>query len=115
MDINKSLYEAVDALIDELKSSAQYVNLENYNKKMKQDPMLASKIRRTREIREELSKMSEYDRNGDYAERLEEEYDNLVDNTAVHEFSLAELDFCSLYQDVLGRIVDSFDIDLQSR
>lgn len=114
MALDEKLEQPINKLIEELKKSDEYIEFEKYNKVIKQDPILANKIKRTREIRLELSRMSEYDRNGDYAERLETEYDDLCDITAIHKFSLAELNFCNLYQKVLGKIVDSFDIDVRS-
>jgi len=112
---NKTLEDAVEVLINELKGSEEYKNYEDYRQKVRSNPILSDQIKRTREIRAELGSMNERDRNSDRAERLEEEYDGLMDITALHEFSLAELDFCGLYQEVLGKIVDSFDIDLQNR
>lgn len=115
MVISEQLEKSVDMLIKEIKSSKEYISFEEKLQNAKRDPLIMKKIERTREIREELSKMNEYDRNNDYAESLESEYDNLCDTTAIHEFSLAELEFCNLYQEVMSKIVDSFELNIQNR
>ena len=112
MELNDSIGRAVTGLIEEIKKSDEYIRLMEINKEVKSNPDILKKIERTRQIRKQLSGMNEEERESDYAERLEEEYDNLCDITAVHEFSLAELEFCNLYQKAIGRIVNSFDFDL---
>ena len=115
MAIDEKVLEAADELIDAIKESDAYKKYENKRKEALRDPKLLESIKRTRVIREQLKSMGEYERNGDYAERLEDEYDNLCDITGVHEFSLAELDFCGLYQEVISMIVSNFEIELPDR
>ena len=110
MAMDDKISKIVDKLIDEIKISDTYKRFEEYRTKVKHDPELRQKINRT--SREQLTKMSEYERNNDYAERLEDEYDMLCDITAIHEFSLCELEVCAMYQEVMTRLANSFDLDV---
>lgn len=112
MVLEKRISEVVDELVDEIQKSESFLKYEEYRNKVKYDLDLKQKINRTRVIREQLSKMSENERNSDYAERLEEEYDDLCDITAVHEFSLRELEMCTMYQEVMSKLASNFNLDL---
>lgn len=110
---NPNVETAVNELIKAVKSTKTY---EVYNEKRQiaeKDDSLRAKIQRTRIIREQINNMSEYEKNNPMSEALMDEYDNLMDITAVHEFSLAELDFCNMYKDVMACVVNSFNLDIK--
>lgn len=115
MALDEKIIEAVDNLTDVIRESDAYKTFEIKRKEVLRDPQLLENIKRTRVIRKQIASMGEYERNGDNAERLINEYDDLCDITGVHEFSLAELGVCALYQEVMSRIVSEFDVDLPDR
>lgn len=109
---NPKIDELVKELIEEIKSSGEYLNFVKYKKEAMEDSELRQKIERTRMIRKQLAELPEYEKDSNISEALVDEYDYLMDTTAVHEFSLAELGFINLYKDVIAEIVGSFEIDL---
>ena len=115
MALDEKIIEAADNLADAIRESEVYAKFETKRKEALRNPELLDSIKRTRVIRQQLSAMGEFERNGDYAERLENEYDDLCDITGVHEFSLAELDVCALYKEILSIIVGDFEVDLPDR
>lgn len=110
--MDSKVASAVKELIKAIQESEEYITFENHRKQALSNDELLRNIKRTRVIREQLGKMSEYDRNSASAEALENEYDNLCDITAVHKFSLAELEVCEMYREVMAQIVNNVNIDL---
>lgn len=112
MSLDKKTEKVVDELIECMKNSEQFITYEKYRKMAVSDPELSKKIKRTRVIREQLNEMSEDDRNDYRAEMLEKEYDELQDATAVHLFSIAELELCEMYREIIQKLVVNLDLDL---
>ena len=54
----------------------------------------------------------ESDRNSDYVDQLQDEYEELTENTAVYEYMRVESVYVAMVQEALGTIVDDIDIDL---
>lgn len=104
--------KAVKELIAAMKETDTYREYEACRKKVMSDPELSRSIKRTRIIREQLNKMSDSERNSASAEALENEYDELCDITGVHKFSLAELEVCEMYQNIMAEVVSNVDINL---
>lgn len=105
--------KAVNELIKSIKESDIYVEFDTKRKEVALDDDLRNKIYRTREIRNQVNRMSEYEKDGQLADNLMDEYDELLDITAIHEFSISELEFCSLYREVLAKVVNSFELDIK--
>lgn len=112
MTLEPQIAKTLDELIDAIQESDCYKNFEEHRKNALKDPAIKQSIQRTREIRKQLSAMSDNDKMGNMAEALIDEYDSLCDITAVHEFSIAELDFCNAYREILAKLVNSFEIEL---
>lgn len=112
MALNAKVTKVVEELIKEMKASDEYVNFEKLRKEAMNNPELSRQIKRTRVIRDQFSKMNEYERDSQSAEALEREYDDLLDNTAVHLFSIAELELCAMYRDIMSKVVMNLDLDL---
>ena len=113
MAIDSKIDEALETLIDEMCESDCYRNYKEARRNVMYNMEARSAVIRTRAIRDELARMTEEERDSDYTERLVEEYDNLMDITAVHEFSLKELEFCNLYQEVMAKLAGSFELDVK--
>lgn len=112
MVVNSNIAQKADELVKAIIESEEYKNFEEYKRIVLSDSELLKNVKRTRVIRDQLNRMSDYERNSASAEALENEYDNLADITYVHRFLLAELKVCEMYRDVMTRIVDKVDIDL---
>lgn len=110
---DSNVEKAVDALIKSIKESDIYTEFDVKRREVAHDDGLRNKIYRTREIRNQVNRMSEYEKDGQLAENLMDEYDELLDNTAIHEFSISELEFCALYREVLAKLVNSFELDIK--
>ena len=54
----------------------------------------------------------ESDRNSDYVDQLQDEYEELTENTAVYEYMRVESVYVTMVQETLGTIVEDIDIDL---
>jgi len=112
MALDSKTAAVVDELIECMKNSEQFIAYEKYRRMAASDLELSKKIKRTRVIREQLNAMSEDERNDYRAEILEKEYDELVDVTNVHLFSIAELELCEMYRDIMQKLVMNLDLDL---
>lgn len=112
MKLDARLENALNELIKSIQESDEYISFEKYRREAKKDPELRNNIYRTRKIRSQLGKMSAAEKNGDSAEYLLDEYDHLMDNTAVHHFSVSEHEFCEMYQIIMSKIAEKFDLDV---
>lgn len=108
----EKIESALNEFISQIKGSEICQRYEECRQVVVADPELRAKVQRTREIRKILNGMNEYDRNGEYADRLESEHDDLCESTGVYEFTTAELEYCKLYQKVMSRIAECFDIEI---
>lgn len=114
MIMDPKVDKAIEGLISAIKESKLYEEFESKRKEVASDDVLRQQINRTRAIRAQISNMSDYEKDGQMAEALMEEYDKLLDITVIHEFSLTELEFCGMYREVLSRVVSSFNLDIKA-
>jgi hypothetical protein len=56
--------------------------------------------------------LPEEEQNNDYAESLQNEYEDIVENSTVYEYAKAESAFVTMLQEVLGGIIENFDMDI---
>ena len=112
MKLNPELEASIETLIENIQTTDIYKSFEENKRVARRDMTLKNNINRTRSIRNQLDKMSTGEKNSDMAEGLIDEYDRLMDNTSVHKFSVAEHEFCELYQIIMSRIADKFDLEL---
>lgn len=106
--------KALEDFVKAIEESREFTEFNEKRIIASNDEELRSKIQRSRVIREQLNNMSEYEKDTPMTENLVEEYDRIMDTTAVHEFSIKELEFCNLYRDVMARIVNCFNLDLKA-
>lgn len=112
MALDSKIEALLDALLKAIHETDCFKDYESYRQKVLSDSELLQRIKRTRVIRERLSNMNEYERNGQEAENLVDEYDRLCDITDVHEFSIKELEYCDLYRQVMAKLASNFEIEL---
>lgn len=109
LNIDPKVSKALDDLIDALLSTDEYENYRVQKEKLEEDFDLRIKLKRMREIRYQLSLISENDRNSDYAERLETEYADIAEETKAYDFTVAELKICDMFKMVTSKIVSAME------
>lgn len=108
--LSSKMTAAIKVINDEIKESAEYRNFEKQKKIAKETPGTDGLIRRARDIRERLMDIPENERGSDYAESLQNEYEEITENTAVYDYSVAEAVYVTMLQEVFGSIVESVEI-----
>lgn len=106
------MIKTVDAVTAAIRQTEEYSDYEKQKKIARGNREIASQIERARDIQNRLMSLPEDQRNNDYAESLQDEYEDIVENSAVYEYSKAESAFVTMIQEVLGKIVESIDIDI---
>lgn len=101
--------KSVTSAIEDTTEHAEYIE---QKKKLKSDPEARSLIERARDIQKRLMDIPDEARNSDYAESLQDEYEEIVENTAVYDFLRTESAYVTMIQEVIGNIVESVDIDI---
>lgn len=109
LKVDPKVEEALDNLIDALVNTKEYEEYQKQKEKLESDPDLRGKLKRMREIRYQLSALSDNDRNNDFAERLETEYEDLSEETKVYDYSAAELKICDMYKMVTSKVVAAME------
>ena len=110
--IDDKLAKCADAVKAALKDTPEYRDYEAQKKAVRQDPAKKKNIERAREPQSRLMELPEDQKNGDYAESLQNEYEELVEDTAVYEYSRAEAMYVTMVQEVLARIIENVDIEI---
>lgn len=102
---------AIEELIEQMCRTSAYQNYARQKETVKNFPELKEKIDTLRELSYRLQKMPESESLYEESERLEQEYEELCEDTRVHDFMQAELDFCRLFQDILAKITSSIEFE----
>ena len=102
---------AIEELIEQMRHTSTYQNYAKQKETVKNFPELKEKIDTLRELNYRLQKMPESEGLYEEGERLEQEYEELCEDTRVHDFMQAELDFCRLFQDILAKITSSIEFE----
>ena len=110
--LSDALVKAADAVSDAIRQTPEYTDFIDRKKRVRSDPDAKVLIERARNLQNRLMEIPEEERNSDYAEQLQEEYEEIAENTAVYEYSRAEGMYMTMLQEVLGSIIESVDIDL---
>lgn len=105
-EMDAEVAKALDTLVVKLTESNEYKEFHKQKDIVIKSEDLQNKVLRLVKIREELSNIPENERDSEYAERLENEYADLQEETIIYDYTTAELNMCNLFQDVLVRIVD---------
>lgn len=100
-EMEVALRELVNCMMD----THTYREYQKCKQDISQDQRTIELVRRSRQISNELQRIPEGERSGDYVERLEQEYADLSENTAVHNFNAAEVALCNMYQEMMKQII----------
>ena len=110
--INEALARSADAISAAIKQTTEYKTFIEKKQMVRSDPSAKALIDRARDLQNRLMEIPEEERNSDLAERLQDEYEEIAENTAVYDYSRAEGMYMTMLQEVLGRIIENVDIDL---
>ena len=108
--MDEKLEQAVNALIERLLSSEEYVTYLREKERVGSDEECLKKIRRFRQLSDELQALSDEQRVREGA-RIEAECDSLCSDMRVLDFVEAEMAFVRLYQGVILKITKEIDIE----
>ncbi len=110
MMLTSELSRAVDAVTDAIKQSREYLEYEKQKKAVRNDPEASRLVERARDIQVRLMNIPEKECNSDYAESLQNEYEEISENTSVYEYSRAESGYVTMIREVFGTIIENTDL-----
>ena len=108
--MDEKLEQAVNALIEQLLSTDEYVSYLKEKDRVGTDEECMEKIRKFRRLSYELQNLTDEQRVHEGA-RIEAECDNLCSDMRVLDFMEAEIAFVRLYQGIIRRIIKEIDIE----
>ena len=106
----QTLDRAVEVLIEQLLLTPEYTTYLEMKGKVEDDEECLNKIRRFRQLSDELQNLTDEQRIREAA-RIEAECDALCNDPRVLDFMQSEIDFVRLYQGIIGRIITEIDIE----
>ena len=112
MAVDAGVLDSIGVLIESVKATKDYRDYDMCRNKVLGNQELKDKILRAKEVRKQIERLPESELNGDYADRLEDEYEELTEDTDVHVYMQAELRICGILQQILSEVVKSVDVDL---
>ncbi len=110
--LDDKMLKVTDAVTAAIKDTQEYREFTQQKKAVRSDPEVRALIEHARSLQERLMNIPEAERNNDYAESLQDEYEELTENTAVYEYLRAESLYVTLIQEVLGTVIENIDIDI---
>lgn len=108
--LSDNAIKAVKAVTEAIKESPEYKDYEKQKKIVKDNPKTREMVEKVKSIQLRLMNIPEEERNSDYAESLQDEYEEITENTVVYDYSRAESLYVTMLQEVLGSIVESVDL-----
>ncbi len=110
--LDDKMLKVTDAVTAAIKDTQEYREFTQQKKAVRSDPEVRGLIEHARSLQERLMNIPEAERNNDHAESLQDEYEELTENTAVYEYLRAESLYVTLIQEVLGTVIENIDIDI---
>ena len=110
--LNDQLAKTAEAVTSAIKETQEYIEFERQKKIVRSDPATRKLIEDARNLQKRLMEIPEDQRNSDYAESLQDEYEEIAENTAVYDYARAESAYMTMIQEVLGSIIENVDIDM---
>ncbi len=101
---------AVKEVTDAIRESEESGDYARQKKTAASIPGAGDLIERARDIQERLMNMSDEERSSDYAESLQDEYEEITENSTVYEYLNAELVYITMIQEIVASIMESVDI-----
>ncbi len=109
--LDKTITDAVKELTQAVKTSQIYREYEMQLIKVKKHPELYESVNEFRVKNFELQTQESSDGLYEKAEKLEQEYENIIENPMVSDFLRAELAFCRMMQEVNIYIAQELDFE----
>jgi len=106
-----SMDSAIERLIEQMRRTADYQNYMKQKETLKSYPELKERIEKLRELNCRMQNMPESESLYEEGEKLEQQYEELCEDTRVYDFMQAELDFCRMFQSILARITASIEFE----
>ena len=110
--LSDKMTKTVKIVTDAVRETEEYKEFEEQKKRVRSDSRARNLIERARDIQNRLTDLPDDERNNDYAESLQDEYEDIMENSAVYEYSKAESAFVTMLQEALGMIIESVDLDI---
>ena len=110
--LNDRMTKAVGDVTAAIKETEEYGDFEKQKKLVRASSEARNLIERARSIQNRLMALPEEERNNDYADSLQNEYEDIMENSAVYEYLKAESAFVTMLQEALGRIIENVNIDI---
>ena len=110
--LSDKMTKTIKTVTASLRETEEYKEFEEQKKRVRSDLRARNLIERARDIQNRLTDLPDDERNNDYAESLQDEYEDIMENSAVYEYSKAESAFVTMLQEALGMIIESVDLDI---
>ncbi len=110
--LSDKMVKSLSAVTSTIKETDEYLEFEKQKKLVRNNNETKALIEKARSIQSRLMELPEEERNNDYAESLQNEYEDIVENSSVYEYAKAESAFVTMLQEALGTIIESVDIDI---
>lgn len=109
--LNPRMQEALDELIKCISESDEYCEYKSIKESIGIKPEDFELVKRSQEIRKKLHDIPEYEYEGEYAQRLFSEYQDLIENTSVYNYSHAEVQMGEMLRELLTEIIDAVGLE----
>lgn len=106
-----SMDSAIEGLIAQMQLTDDYQNYMKQKEMLKKYPELKERIEKLRELNCRMQNIPESDSLYEEGEKLEQQYEELCEDTRVYDFMQAELDLCRMYQSILARITAGIEFE----
>ena len=110
--LNDTLTKTARAVSEAIRQTQEYKDYIGQKKLVRANRETSHLIERARYLQGKLMEIPEDDRNSDYADSLQDEYEELTENTAVYDYIRAESLYMTMVQETIGTIVEDIDIEL---
>lgn len=106
-----SVTHAIDELVELIKQKEVYKNYIRCKKIVAGDENLTGKVNRIKEITYHIQEIAGMDGMEMEEDELTFEYERLYSDKNVHDFVEAELEFCRMFQKIMGNVMTRLDLD----
>lgn len=110
--LSDKLIRSTIGVTSAIRETQEYGDFVKQQKLVRSDPETRSLVERARNLQSRFMEIPEEERNSDYAESLQNEYEEITENTAVYDYLRAEAVYMTMIQEILGNIIEIVDIDI---
>lgn len=108
--LSDKLLKLAEDVSGAIRQTPEYEAFTLQKKKVASDPEAKDLIEKARDIQSRLMDIPESERNSDYAESLQDQYEEISENTAVFDYTRAEATYMTMVQEVLGTIIENLEV-----